>query len=93
VSTKVTDIAYETFTRTVTSVFGPNNTKRPLRGVSEAAGQGLEPQLPDSPARVPTVPNRCPGAALMLVSACGGFLCVPVPTCDKLATHTVVAEI
>ena len=40
-------IAYQTFTGGVTSVFGPNNAKRPSRGVSEAAGQGLEPQLPE----------------------------------------------
>ena len=33
--------------RRVTSVYGSNNAKRPSRGVSEAAGQGLEPQLPE----------------------------------------------
>jgi hypothetical protein len=38
---------YETFTAGVTSVVAPYNAKRPVRGVSEAAGQGLEPQLPE----------------------------------------------
>ena len=46
-STKIPGIAYQTFTGGVTSVFGSNNAKRPSRGVSEAAGQGLEPQLPE----------------------------------------------
>ena len=86
-STIVASIAYQTFTRAVTSVFETNNAKRPSRGVSEAAGQGLEPQLPDSPARMPTVPVRCPDAALMLGSARGGSPCVPVRTCEKLATQ------
>ena len=45
--TKIAGIAYQTLTEGVTSVYGSNNAKRPWRGVSEAAGQGLEPQLPE----------------------------------------------
>src|SRR5262245_4054455 len=40
-------VAYETFTVDVTIVVGPNNAKRPCPGRFEAAGQGLEPQLPE----------------------------------------------
>src|SRR5690349_20443789 len=53
-STSVGPGAYETFKERVTIVVARRNvreagstTRRPLRGASEAAGQGLEPQLPE----------------------------------------------
>ena len=52
--TSVSSVAYETFKEAVTIVAdernvrgGASTTRRPLRGASEAAGQGLEPQLPE----------------------------------------------
>ena len=45
--TGVASVAYETFKRPARSLSCAATARRPVRGVSEAAGQGLEPQLPE----------------------------------------------